>query len=278
MKVYLAGPMSGIPAFNIPAFDAAAETLRSRGFDVVSPAEVDGPVTREVLLKSPDGDHRDLPQDESWSYYLARDFRILHDEGIEAIVTLPGWENSKGADWEVYIGKKLGIPQIGFDAILELQDLGPLTHHAPALITSAGGDESLDPLYDEEGKFITHEDNPLRQRAVTGGVKDNRGKPRVDLLPTKPLMAVGRVLGFGARKYKPHNWRLGLGWSDTIGSALRHIFAFADGEDIDQESGECHIDNAITQLLFLSEYYHTDTGIDDRWSSLSEAAREDAKA
>jgi len=227
----------------------------------VSPAEVDGETTRAVLLQSVSGDHADLPpSDGGWSAYLSRDFRILADEGIDAIVTLPGWETSRGARLEVLIGKELGIPQY------ELANYDP--------ILGFPGDE----LYNGDGGFITYSDNPLRQRAITGGVKDNRGKPRVDLLPMKPLFAVGRVLGFGAAKYKPHNWRLGLGWSDTIGSSLRHVFAFADGEDIDPESGECHIDNAICQLLFLSEYYHTKTGIDDRWASMDAADREEAKA
>lgn len=251
MKVYIAGPMSGHPAFNIPAFDAAAEDLRQRGFEVVSPAEVDGPVSREILLQSAEGNHADLPPGEGWSFYLSRDFQILADDGIEAIVRLPGWETSRGARLEVLMGKELG---------LGIMDYAPDTRegvHVP---------------------FEFYEDNPLRQRAVTGGVKDNKGKPRLDLLPAKPLIAVGRVLGFGAAKYKPNNWRLGLGWSDTIGSALRHIFAFADGEDIDAESGEMHIDNAICQLLFLSEYWHTKTGIDDRWASRSEADQEAAKA
>jgi len=126
--------------------------------------------------------------------------------------------------------------------------------------------------------FETYESNPLRQRQVTGAVKDNLGKSRVDLLPFVVLVAVGRVLGFGAAKYKPNNWRLGLSWSDTIASALRHIFAFAEGEDIDSESGQMHVDNAIAQLMFLSHYWHTRTGKDDRWSSLPAEEKEQSKA
>lgn len=262
MKVYLAGPMSGIPAFNIPAFDAAAEYLRSQGFDVVSPAEVDGETTRAALLESTTGSHDDLPpSDGGWSAYLSRDFRILADEGIDAIVRLPRWEQSRGARLECLMGKELGLQ------LFNLEDYDPIV-----------GFPTENALYDAAGRFIHDVDNPLRQRAVTGAVKDNRGKPNVELLPPEPLLAVGRVLGFGARKYKPNNWRLGLSWSQTLGSALRHIFAFMMGEDIDPESGECHIDNAICQLMFLSTYWHTKTGEDDRWSSLTTAAKEDAKA
>lgn len=271
MKIYIAGPMSGYPGFNIPAFDSAAEYLRKEGFEVVSPAEVDGTTTRAALLKSPDGNHDDLPKDESWSFYLARDFRILADEGIEAIVCLPGWQQSKGARLEVAVGKELGIPQF------DIEEYDPIIGF-PGEVERAYHRSANPEMYDAEGRFIRHDDNPLRQRQVTGGVKDNRGKSRVDLIPSAPLVGVGHVLAFGAQKYKPHNWRLGLRWSDTLGSIWRHLLAFADGEDIDPETGLPHIDQALCQNLFLSEYYHKGTGIDDRWSSLDEAAREEAKA
>lgn len=268
MRVYLAGPMSGIPQFNIPAFDAAANELRALGFDVVSPAEVDGPMTRALLMLSESGDHADLPQDESWSFYLSRDFRILADDGIQVIATLPGWEGSRGARLEVAVGRELGIPAVEFRTLACLQmQYGPLeqlpvteeTHEELTTTTS----------------FEFYEDNPERQRSEHGGVKDNASKPRVDLLPSKPLMAAGRVMAFGAKKYKPHNWRLGLGWSDTYASAMRHLLAFMDGEDIDPESQEPHIVNALCQVLFLCEYYLTGTGTDDRWVS---ADREEARA
>jgi nucleoside 2-deoxyribosyltransferase len=279
MKVYLAGPMTGYPKFNIPAFDSAAEFLRAEGFEVVSPAEVDGPELRAVYLESTDGSHVGLEDRERpYDYYLDRDLDIIETQDIEVIVTLPGWERSPGANREVGFALALGIPRYdftSFDPILGFQ-MAHIEQQRATAARKAGA--AANDFYDADGKFINYADNPMRQRQATGGVKDSRGKPRVDLLPTKPLLAVGRVLGFGAVKYKPHNWRLGLSWSDTLGSALRHILAFADGEDIDPESGECHIDNALAQLMFQSEYFHTKTGIDDRWSSLPEAAREDAKA
>lgn len=41
MKIYLAGPMRGIPEFNFPAFHAMACRLRAEGNVVFNPAEKD---------------------------------------------------------------------------------------------------------------------------------------------------------------------------------------------------------------------------------------------
>ena len=116
MRVYLAGPMSGIPAFNVPAFDALAKTLRVWGYEVVSPAELDGPETRAAIVASRWGNHADLPPGETWGFYLSRDIRILADEGIEAVVVLPGWARSKGARLETFAAKAiLGLPVYTYD-------------------------------------------------------------------------------------------------------------------------------------------------------------------
>ncbi|WP_319942079.1 DUF4406 domain-containing protein [Pseudomonas quasicaspiana] len=39
-RIYISGPMTGLPDFNFPAFAAEANRLRGLGFDVVNPAEI----------------------------------------------------------------------------------------------------------------------------------------------------------------------------------------------------------------------------------------------
>jgi Domain of unknown function (DUF4406) len=109
MKLYIAGPMTGLPQFNIPAFDAAAAALRLAGHYVVSPAELDSPEMRAFALQSPDGK---MPADgkiasETWGDVLARDVRIISDQ-VHAIAFLPGWEKSRGARLEAFVGLLTG--------------------------------------------------------------------------------------------------------------------------------------------------------------------------
>ena len=109
MRIYLAGPMSNIPQFNFPAFDAAEADLLARGYDVVPPFDLHDPVIRPQCLASPDGALNSVPS-TTWGYALARDVEIIADQGIEAIVVMDGWEKSKGARLEVFVGRLCGLP------------------------------------------------------------------------------------------------------------------------------------------------------------------------
>lgn len=100
MKLYLAGPMRGIADHNFPAFDAAAEHLRSLGHEVVNPADLsrdsgveynsDGTCTTEQL--------REL---------LTIDLAWLVD--CEGIALLPGWQKSEGAKLELLFVTMTGM-------------------------------------------------------------------------------------------------------------------------------------------------------------------------
>jgi hypothetical protein len=106
MKIYIAGPMTGIPQFNVPLFDRVAKELRDKGFEVVSPAELDSPEMRAAALKSEDGALAplELATGETWGAVLARDVLMLSDTGIEGIVLLPNWWQSRGATLEATVG------------------------------------------------------------------------------------------------------------------------------------------------------------------------------
>lgn len=110
-RIYLAGPMTGIPQFNFPVFDRAAAELRQLGLEVVSPAELDDPKARAAALQSEWGDPAEYQRITglTWADFLARDVKLISDGGFDSIVCLPNWEMSRGARLETFVGWLNGI-------------------------------------------------------------------------------------------------------------------------------------------------------------------------
>lgn len=87
--LYLAGPMSGLPAYNYPAFDSAAAKLRRAGFEVLNPAENEAPEGRE------------------WAGWMRLSIGQLIR--ADAVALLPGASGSRGARLEVKLAGDLGM-------------------------------------------------------------------------------------------------------------------------------------------------------------------------
>jgi hypothetical protein len=89
-RLYIAGPMSGYPEHNFPAFNQAAEQLRAAGYDVENPADTG------------------LVDGWEWADYLRFDLPLmLKCDGVAALF---GWQDSKGACLEVHVAEELGMP------------------------------------------------------------------------------------------------------------------------------------------------------------------------
>ncbi len=97
-----------------------------------------------------------------------------------------------------------------------------------------------------------------------GATKNDIGKPRMELLDAYWLEQTAKVMGFGADKYDAWNWTKGIAYGRLIGAALRHIFAFARGEDMDPESGLLHLAHASCCLMFLLSMTKRHPELDDR--------------
>lgn len=92
-------------------------------------------------------------------------------------------------------------------------------------------------------------------------------KSGVDQIPVDVLMELGQVYTFGASKYTRNNWKLGTDFHEFYGSALRHLFAFWGGEDINPESGLSHLAHALWNVAALRHYQNKRLGTDDRTDS-----------
>lgn len=94
MRVYIAGPMTGHPDWNFPAFHEAAAAWRDAGWEVENPAEAFGGAT-----------------DRPYEDYVQHDLDVLRK--CDAIAILPGWNGpgARGSVWERYVAQKLlGLP------------------------------------------------------------------------------------------------------------------------------------------------------------------------
>lgn len=116
MKCYIAGPMSGIKAFNYPMFEEATAAMRAAGHEAFSPAEMDSDEVKEAALASKTGNISDLAKTgETWGDMLAADVKLIADGPIDSIVLLPGWEKSRGARLEAFVTISLNYPAYEYE-------------------------------------------------------------------------------------------------------------------------------------------------------------------
>ena len=109
LRIYLGGPMRGIPYLNFPAFFAAEEKLKKSGHKVFNPARRDVQKYGKEIA-APDGSIKTAASQVGFSLReaLAMDAQWLC-LNADAIALLPGWKKSKGATAELALAKALGL-------------------------------------------------------------------------------------------------------------------------------------------------------------------------
>lgn len=90
IKIYLAGPMTGIPDLNFPEFNRVTAALRAAGHTVINPVEINN------------------DPNAKWEDCMRADIRELVT--CDAIALLPGWQASRGAKLEFKIATALAMP------------------------------------------------------------------------------------------------------------------------------------------------------------------------
>ncbi len=94
MKLYLAGPMTGLPDCNYPMFEEVAQTLREDGFEVVSP--------HELFDEKPE-ERGSKPR----THYMKAGLAAMLT--CDTIVLLPDWQTSIGAREELMTALSAGL-------------------------------------------------------------------------------------------------------------------------------------------------------------------------
>jgi hypothetical protein len=100
-RLYLAGPMRGIPNFNFPAFHEAAKLLRAEGHEVFSPAEKG----EEAILTANPG----LQENMDFRRKVFKLDLAWICEHADAVALLPGWEKSSGSRAEKAAAEAIGL-------------------------------------------------------------------------------------------------------------------------------------------------------------------------
>jgi hypothetical protein len=99
------------------------------------------------------------------------------------------------------------------------------------------------------------------------GTKHDKDKLPYHLLPSDAVEAILEVMAFGATKYAPRNWELGMDWSRPFAALMRHMWAWWRGEELDPETGLSHLAHAGCCVLFLIAYERRGIGLDNRSKS-----------
>lgn len=89
-RIYLSGPMTGIPEHNFPAFNAEAARLRDLGYDVINPVDLN-PIEAQ----------------SSWHQCMRNDLAALLT--CDALALLDGWQGSAGAHLEMHVAHRVGM-------------------------------------------------------------------------------------------------------------------------------------------------------------------------
>lgn len=231
---YIAGPMTRMPEFNFPAFQAAAQKWRDRGFTIISPHEHD--LDNGFNPQGMTG-HEDLTGVFDLKAALLWDLEQVAN--ADGLILLKGWEGSAGARAELSLAAALGKwaieDEFGGEQAPAATFLRPLT--------SSGETRVVNP--------------------ATGGQKGSK-LARFDLIPAGPLWDLAEHYGRGSRKYADRNWEKGVNWSLSFAALMRHAWAFWNGEDHDEETGSKHMIAVAWHAFALAEFMDTHPLLDDR--------------
>lgn len=115
MRIFISGPVSGMPDNNVAAFATAAYRLRQAGHEVYSPVEsIPAKCSHEQAMLMC---LRELSRVARGIYDCLAVFSF--EPWYDAMVQLDGWQHSNGARLEAEIADALGIKRASLREVLE---------------------------------------------------------------------------------------------------------------------------------------------------------------
>ena len=287
---YLAGPMRGYPEHNREAFTKATADLRSRGWKILSPFERD---LNDPNVDIESDDFKAGVEVNPLKYYMQFDLAMVCQS--DAIICLPGWEDSEGANLEVDVARRLHIPVLAYgDELAEIPtlqapaifgdyepirvgDIAPADTVTNEVIDSHAVDVLLEELHAERKPWsvgpeiripvVVKRDWSFDSTSKATNPKDAVGSDKLPLHLWPETATVMGCLGMldGMLKYGRSNWRVaGVRASIYIDAVRRHINAYAEGEDLDPDSGMPHLAHALACLAILVDAGAAGMLTDDR--------------
>lgn len=153
-----------------------------------------------------------------------------------------------------------------YDLTLEDIATGELTH-ALVVYSEVGNmvksieyelEDAQGTIYSQKTTMITN--NSLDPKGAAGA-----RKTPLSLIPSSAMNEIALVHKFGADKYGVYNWREnGVSATTYVNAIMRHLNAWRDGEDLDEESGLSHIAHIACSCNILIDADHCMTLHDDR--------------
>lgn len=111
-NVFLCGPMTGLPNYNIAAFmDAHAELMRLG-------ARVSNPALSWMKDGCPERPHEELTRRSLHELTAPKFSGSETGNYYDVLVLLPGWRESDGACMEVSVAGAIGIPVVKLDKLV----------------------------------------------------------------------------------------------------------------------------------------------------------------
>jgi len=119
-KVYIAGPMTGIASFNFPAFDDKRDELKAKGYEVVSPVDIDRAHGFDPMGWTEEECSRDSLPEDFMGGAIKRDVDALLK--CDCIYMLEGWQKSDGAKAELAIAQWIGLEVLNVQIITDVDE------------------------------------------------------------------------------------------------------------------------------------------------------------